>query len=300
MGYSSPASGSDQPSPSSVRNVGLLLKVGPKDSPLTNHFYTPVLTGIESICRQHHINLFYTHLPVDEDNYPLEVPRLVQEESVDGFFIVGAWLREVDLPAFESAGRPLVLVDAYAVQSGWDAVVTDNIAGAYQAVQYLIEKGHRQIAVVGSLPEGYPSLRERRQGYIQAMTEHQLPLHFIDSHLYIDAATQAVLLYLEEHPEITALFCCNDEIAIGIMSALQERGYRLPEDISVMGFDNIAMAQHVTPALTTMRVDKMGMGRLAAQLLIQRAENPDTGQVRVEIRPSLIERQSVAGVAHQK
>ena len=89
-------------------------------------------------------------------------------------------------------------------------------------------------------------------------------------------------------------FSCNDEIAISLMAQLQNEGQRVPDDISVIGFDNIVLAQHVSPALTTMRVDKMGMGRQAASLLVNRIEYPQSALVKSLIRPQLIERDSVA------
>jgi LacI family transcriptional regulator len=98
---------------------------------------------------------------------------------------------------------------------------------------------------------------------------------------------------LRQHPEITAVFGCNDDVAIAVIKAAETLGKRVPEDLSVVGFDNIVLAQHVIPPLTTMRVDKMGMGRLAAQTLLNRIEYPEAGWIRGVIIPTLIERQSV-------
>jgi LacI family transcriptional regulator len=276
-----------------VSSIGLILKVRPDDEPLTNQFYAPVLAGIEAYCRRQQTNLFYAHMPVDEDNNPLELPRLLQEQPANGLLILGAWLNDSVTRLLQPQETPLVLVDAYAATDLYDAVITDNETGAYQATLYLIENGHQHIAIVGSLPRSYPSIQERRNGYVRAMTERHLEPRFVDCHLYPDAAVPATIVYLEKHPEVTAIFSCNDEVAIGVMGAVHSLGKRVPQDVSIIGFDNIALAQHVTPALTTMRVDKRGMGRLAAQLLFNRLEYPEAGQVCAVIRPSLIERQSV-------
>jgi LacI family transcriptional regulator len=276
-----------------VSSIGLILKVRPNDEPLTNHFYAPVLAGIEAYCRRQQVNLFYAHMPVDEDNNPLELPRLLQEQPADGLLIVGAWLNDSVTRLLQPQETPLVLVDAYATADLYDAVITDNEAGAYRAATYLIENGHQHIAIVGSLPHSYPSIQERRSGYLRAIAERNLEPRFVDCHLHPDSAVPASVAYLEKHPEVTAIFCCNDEVAIGVMSAMQALGKQVPQELSLIGFDNIALAQHVTPALTTMRVDKKGMGRLAAQLLFNRLEFPEAGQVRIVIRPGLIERQSV-------
>jgi LacI family transcriptional regulator len=280
--------------PSAISSIGLIIKVRPNDEPLTNHFYAPVLAGIEAFCRRQQINLLYAHMPVDEDNNLLEAPRLLLEQHADGLLVVGVWLNESTMPVLQQHEAPIVLVDAYTTTTDpFDAVITDNETGAYQAVSYLIKNGHRKIAIVGSLPNSYPSIQERRNGYIRAMTEHKLEPQFVDCHMDPDEAVPIAVEYLTNCPDITAVFSGNDEVAIGIMAALQSQGRCMPEDLSIIGFDNIALAQHVTPALTTMRVDKMGMGRLAAQHLINRIEYPAAGQIQTFIQPSLIERQSV-------
>lgn len=279
--------------PAVPNNIGLILKTQGNDELRTNDFYAPVLAGIEAYCREQHINLFYAHLQVDEDNNPIEPPRLLKEQQADGLLFVGILLNEATLRMVERQGISLVLVDAYAGQDIYDAVVSDNEAGAYNAVSYLIAQGHRRIAIAGSLPHSYPSIQERRNGYLRAMAEHGLSPVFMDCHHHREEALPAAHRFLPAHPDITAVFCGNDEVAIAVMEAARSLGIGVPEQLSVMGFDNISLAQHVTPALTTMRIDKMGMGRLATQLLLNRIVHPEMGQVRAVIRPSLVERESV-------
>jgi LacI family transcriptional regulator len=279
--------------PAVLNSIGLILKTHRDDELRTNYFYAPVLTGIEAYCREQHINLFYAHLQVDEDNNPVEPPRLLKEQQAGGLLFVGILLNEAALRMLERQGTSLVLVDAYAVQDSYDAVVSDNEAGAYDAVSYLIAQGHRQIAIAGSLPHSYPSIQERRNGYLRAMADHGLSPAFIDCHHHREEALPAAHTFLPAHPDITAVFGCNDEVAIAVIEAARALGIGVPDQLSVMGFDNISLAQHVTPALTTMRIDKMGMGRLATQLLLNRITHPEMGQVRAVIRPSLVERESV-------
>lgn len=280
-----------------INSIGLVVKMRLEqdDVPLlTNYFYASVLAGIEMFSRQKRINLFYAHMPVDEENNSLEPPRLLQDQSADGLLLVGMWLHTPIMELLSEQQRPIVLVDAYADQDVYDAVTTDNIAGAYQATQHLIEHGHQHIAIVGSSSKAYPSILERRQGYLRAITEQGFKPHFIDCHLESDEAVPAVTAYLQEYPEISAIFSCNDEVAISLMTQLQNEGRRIPDDISVIGFDNIVLAEHVSPALTTMRVDKMGMGRQAASLLVNRIEYPQSALIKSLIRPQLIERDSVS------
>jgi LacI family transcriptional regulator len=175
--------------------------------------------------------------------------------------------------------------------------VTDNFSGAYQAVRHLICQGHRHIALVGSLPDGYPSIDERRRGYVQAMAEHAVMEHyFADTHAYGSETSEAVEELLRRYQQVTALFCINDNIAILAMKAAQKSGRHLPDDLSIMGFDNIDVADHLTPGLTTMHVDKISMGRIAVQLLLNRIEHPEASPITTLIRPTLVARQSVRAI----
>jgi LacI family transcriptional regulator len=273
----------------------LVVKSEPGVTPQANPFYSHVLAGIEEACRQKNVNLLYATLPVDENNHPVEVPRLLLEESTDGLLLVGTLVDGALAPVLEQKAVPIVLVDAYALPNRYDAVVSDNVGGACQAVSYLIQRGHRHIGLIGSGPDAYPSLRERRQGYIQALREHNIAdTYFADCTPKKETAFEAATLLLSQHPQVTAVFGCNDEIALAAMRAAQELGRRVPEDLSVIGFDDIDLALHVTPPLTTMHVDKVGMGRMAVQLLINRVEFPDAERVTFVLHPSLIERRSTA------
>lgn len=289
------------PTQNNVNAIGLIVRVQPNDEvPMRNSFYGPVLSGIEEFCRQNHINLFYAHMPVDEDNTPVEPPRLLQEQSVDGLLFIGAVLNKQTIHMLQKQNIPIVLVDAYAQSGTYDAIVSDNEAGAYQATQHLIAQGHKHIALVGSLPDSYPSILERRKGYLKAITEHALSPHFVDCHHYAEEAIPAMSDYLQKGgEEVTAVFATNDEVAIGVMQVAQSHGLKVPQDLSIVGFDNINVAKHMAPPLSTMRVDKMGMGRLAAQTLLNRISYPQMGQIQITIRPSLMNRQSVHLIKEQ-
>jgi LacI family transcriptional regulator len=277
----------------SIKNIGLVVKAHPDDIPEVNSFYVPVLVGIEAVCRKNQINLMYASIPVDEHNNPIETPRLLTEQHTEGLLLVGMQVDTTLLSVLRRQDVPAVLVDAYASGDPYDAVVSDNIIGAQQAVNYLVENGHRHIAIAGSETDAYPSIRERRTGYLQTIEEHGLIPYFADCALWPGCVKPVITQTLQQHPEITAVFACNDDIAIAVISAAEALGKQIPEDLSIIGFDNIVLAQHVTPPLTTMRVDKIGMGRLAAQTLLNRIEYPEAGWVRSVIIPTLIERQTV-------
>jgi LacI family transcriptional regulator len=188
-----------------------------------------------------------------------------------------------------------VLVDAYANEAQYDSVLSDNLNGAYQATNTLIARGHRHIGLVGGHPEAYPSLRERREGYLLALHAHGLnDQYHACCALNDEAARQAAMKLLREHPEVTAVVGVNDAAAIASLRAAQALGRRVPADLSIIGFDDIDLARHVTPTLTTMHVDKAAMGRLAMLMLAHRFEAPDAERDTIILRPRLIERGSVA------
>ena len=276
-----------------VNSIGLIIKSRRHDLIAANGFYTPVLAGIEEVCRRQQINLLYANLSVDDDNIPVAPPRLLTEPQTDGLLLVGMQLDAASVTFFANQATPIVLVDGYAAGDPYDAVVTDNFAGAYQATTYLVRHGHRHIGILGSQPQAFPSIQERRAGYRAAMAENDLLPLFIDCALLRAPAQTASNELLRAHSDVTALFCCNDLVAIAAMETATALGRRVPQDLSIIGFDNVAAAQDLTPPLTTMRVDKMGMGRTAAQLLINRIDYPEAGKIKSIIRPSLIERHSV-------
>lgn len=276
-----------------IDSVGVLVKVRPDDLGSTHRFYGPVVAGIEEVCRRQQIHLVYANLLVDNDNRPIAPPRLLSEQRTDGLLLVGMHLDPQHLAIFQQLGCPIVLVDAYADGNPYDAVVTDNFDGAYQAAHYLIAHGHRHIAILGSFPTAFPSVAERRAGYLYALQEAQLSPYFWDCPLWPKAAHEAALKYLAQPTPVTAVFGCNDTVLIALMEVAQAQGYQIPRDLSMVGFDNIDLAQHASPPLTSVWVDQVGMGRQAAQLLINRIEYPAAAKVRTLIRPQLIQRQSV-------
>jgi LacI family transcriptional regulator len=186
------------------------------------------------------------------------------------------------------------LVDAYAVNKDYDAVLPDNFAGAYAAVTYLIKKNHRHIGMLGGCQSIYPGLRERRRGYEQALQDHGISDTYLTRcTLQPDEATKATRELLETNPHVTAIFGCNDEVSIAAIHAARKVGRKVPEHLSVIGFDDIEFARYVTPPLTTMRIDKVMIGRKAVQLLLWRMRNPNAAHVTITVHSPLIERASV-------
>ena len=278
---------------SEISSIGMIMRHLP-DNPQDNPFYSVVQAGIEAACRQNRINLNFASLPVDHDSRILEIPRMLIEDAVAGFLAVGLYLNETNLRIFERQTAPVVLVDAYATAGNFDAVLSMNEEGAYDAVSHLIEEGHRHIAILGTHPGAFPSIAGRRRGYERALEDHDISeRYYIDSELDRQPVYDAVRAFYQHAQPVTAFFAANDWIAIGALHAFRDLDKRVPEEVSLIGFDDDLLAGHITPALTTMKVDKMSMGRIAVMLLLNRLQNPDSAQVVSHLRPTLIRRESV-------
>ena len=280
--------------PGTLRTIGVVMRARLNELPRNDHFYSVVFAGIEGACRDNNLVLLYTTVYSDLENRPLEIPRLLKECGADGLLLVGLYIDEGLYKLIKHTRMPVVLVDSYAEYADFDNVVSDNFNGAYQATCYLIEKGHHKIGFVGGSEHTYPSFSERRRGYLQALRDYQISeAFFADCSSDRDDAVNAIRHLLGEHHELTALVGVNDFVAIIAMHVALELGRRVGDDLSIIGYDDILLAESVIPPLTTMQVDKLAMGRTAVQLLINRAAQPDLARITATMGAHLIERNSI-------
>ncbi|NMB89947.1 MAG: LacI family transcriptional regulator, partial [Chloroflexi bacterium] len=221
-------------------------------------------------------------------------------DIVDGVLLVGMFVDQTILSVAGKHRYPVVLVDGYSDTESFDTVVSDNFRATYQAVEYLIARGHRHIALMGSEPNCYPSLKERRNGYLRAMKEHEIGDTYVcDFNLSRSKGYQETIQLLQEHPQVTAVFCVNDDVGSTVFRAVQSMGKRIPQDISIISYDDTYLAVNTHPAMTTMHVDTLAMGRAAVELLSLRLGNPEAARMTLTIHPTLVERESVGCVPTQ-
>jgi DNA-binding LacI/PurR family transcriptional regulator len=277
----------------------LVFKTHHGDTPTGNRFYTPIASSIANSCVKHGAEILETTMVVDEQFELLEVPRALTDGSCDGAFLLGAQLTAKAVEQVRATGCPVVLVDGYSDGELLDSVVMDNVAGARAAVEHLIAAGHSNIALLGTEPVCYPSIQDRRTGYTEALAAHGLPTHYVDaSYVLVEAVAVLGVDYIQLHPSVTAVFGVTDLVAVGFMQVARDEGFRLPHDISLVGFDDVDLASLVMPALTTMAVDRTWMGRAAFALLAHRLEVPKAAQLTALVVPRLIERESVVPPSH--
>ena len=278
---------------SNVTTLGVILR---KPLPLlTSPFYAYIIHGIQEACEARGIGLMYGRVDETASTFD-ELPAMIQRKQIQGLLAVG-YFDESFFLLLRRLEQPFIMVDHLIESLQPDSVICDDEQGGYLATQYLIERGHQQPApAVIAGPATYFSSQSRLAGYRRAMTEHGLPfdettIRYGD--LTVNSGYSEMLALLDlPHPP-TAVFCCNDEMAIGAMNALQMRGLRIPEDCSVIGFDDIQLALYTLPPLTTIRVEKEWLGAQGVWQLIERITHPDMPARRTIMNVRLVERQSV-------
>jgi len=271
--------------------IGLLVKSRPVDVGTPNAFYGEVIAGISQACAESELDLRLDTMAVDEHFDPVEVPRMIQTADIDGLIVLGAFL---SAPAGTMIGeQPVILVDGYAAEPNtFASIVSDNVGGTASATRHLIELGHRRVALVGTSPDTFPSIVERRRGYESAMLAARLEAVFVDAaHDDPAACAAATARMLAADPSVTALVAANDAVALTLLAELPDR---VPREISVVGFDDIEAAGMIRPRLDTVAVDKRAMGRLAVSLLRHRIANPGDPSFTLVQHARLIIRESSA------
>lgn len=272
-------------------------------------FYYDILNAIEEECQRLSLNMLYTSISVDHYGCAQTWPDTLDDNSVDGLLLVGLFIKRDIVPIpDEWAAKPIVLIDAYASGYDLDNVVIDNTDGAFKAVSYLIKQGHERIAVVGGCSKpvaSHPAAPQRRQGYMSAVQAHNLPCYLTESDIEkynlwtFEAGYYTAQQLLIDSPEVTAVFACNDVLGSGVIKAARDLGRHVPEDLSVVGFDDIAHARLTHPPLTTMKVDRALMGALAVRHLSNHQERLNKISVTTMLSTEIIVRESVSFPAHR-
>jgi len=274
--------------------LAIVLKTFRGDDPEANRFYAPVVSAIAQSCLKYGTKIVEARMIVDDHYGMLEVPAALTDGSCDAAFLVGAQVGGLVIEQSRAA-CPIVLVDGYSVGDRLDSVVTDNVAGAAMALEHLIEAGHREIALLGTEPVCYPSMQGRRTGYMATLEARGMRTHFMDTGYVLGEAVAILGVdYVKRHPSVTAVFGANDAIVVHFLQLVRDAGYRVPDEMSLVGFDDIDLASLVMPTLTTLAIDKRLMGRAGFALLAHRLEVHAAEPVHIVLMPSLIQRESVA------
>jgi len=258
---------------------------------LEDPYYMSIRIGIEKMCYDHQIDIVKIYKPEDYDFDSLQ--------DISGFIAIGKF-HERDIARFTSVSKNIVFVDSSPADNIYDSVVFDFEAAMHEALEYLISKGHTHLGYIGGQEyigvERIP-LGERRLGiYCQFLRDRDL---LDESRIYIGSFVAESGYELmkkavaQAGPRPTAFFTASDSMAIGALRALHEAGLKVPNDVAIMGFNDIPTSKYTIPPLTTVRIHKEFMGETAVELLLEKIRLGRPIPKKIVIPTVLIIRESV-------
>ena len=278
--------------------TGTVAMVIPKASHLyVDAFLGQLVASINEECHRHGLKLLIESTE-DEGREPGSFVNLVTSRRIDGLIVVNPRTAEhAHVERVRDAGIPLVVLSsALPDMKAFHTLGNDTCLSAGTAVNHLLGLGHRRVAYVSFAQPEYRSVTERQQGWRNALSAAGIdadPAWVEYADISAESGYLATQRLLERKTGCTALFAGNDTIAFGAIKALNEAGLRIPQDIALMGYDDIPLAAYATPPLSTMRSDAIGHGRDAMQMLLAQLRGETTQLVmRTELEAVLVVRAS--------
>lgn len=269
-----------------TKTIGMLVTTS------DNPFFAEIVANVEHYCNQHHYNLFLCNTNDDPQRLEQCVQTLMQKQ-VDGLLLM-CTESHFQAKLFKLT-IPCVIMDWWPAELSADRIFENSELGGYIATKTLIEYNHKDIAIItGDLNK--PLAQNRLNGYKKALLEYNLTVRdewIIESHFNFDGGIAGMekLLKLRERP--TAVFACSDTIAVGAYQVAWQQGLSIPQDISIIGYDDIKLAQYIAPPLTTIHQPKATLAKVAVTQLLHRIKNPAENYRTLRLNPTLVIRQSV-------
>lgn len=243
---------------------------------LNNIFCAEIITGMEDILRSRG----YATIVCDcRTNPDLEQEALdfLTRKRVDGIINMPVDTTGAHLEGFLRTGKPVVLIDRQIQTLSCDHVLVDNEKAARDAVELLIKKGHKNIGMIGG-PDGISTARERLFGYCKGLQDHGYTPHsrlIYQGDYTIQGGVEALEELVKRNPDMTAVFVANYEMTMGAVIGINEMGLKVPEQLSVIGFDNIQFARACSPTLTVIQQPTQAIAREAAEMILKRMEDSE-------------------------
>jgi LacI family transcriptional regulator len=252
-------------------------------------FFHEIIRGVNNV-----IDKEYNLVVRGIDDY--QYSHLIDNRNFDGIIVVSQSKNDDEfIQTILEKNIPTVVINRYIENEGLVNIMSDDTKGVYDAVTYFIENDHRKIALLQGNKE-FESTVYRKRGYIRALEDNNIPINeeYILSGRYdlkSGYENMKKLLKLENVP--TAVFCANDDIGVGAMKAIFEAGLKVPEDISIIGFDDSNFCNYVTPPLTSVRKDSLAMSEYGGRNLLNLIKNKEVDKEKVYIQSQLVVRKSV-------
>ena len=259
-----------------------------------NPYFAELARGIEDYCERNNYCVILCNGDDDPDKQRNYL-RVLLEKRVDGLVVASAGGDLGLASGLVGVRTPMVIVDRNLEGIDADLVRIDHELGAYLATRHLLDLGHRAIACIGG-PAITRVAQLRTAGYLRALAEAGVTASapwMIESDFSSVGGYQAAVSLLENNRP-SAIFACNDTMGIGVLRAAAERNIRVPDQLSVIGFDDVQMSRYVYPALTTVGQSILQLGEMAAQLLLRRIASPERAVEQRIVTPSIVLRESTA------
>lgn len=273
-----------------TRTIGLVVP------DVTNPFFADITRGVERLAYAQGYHVFLCNAEENPDR-ELAVIQSLEEKRVDGLILCSSRLEENLLVEVLSRLPAVVLINRRVnsiERDPFESVILDDETSGCHATQHLLHRGHTCVGFLAGPANSYSGIR-RLKGYLAALEAvRQTPEPGWIRHCQptVAGGYQAALAFLDENPQLTAVFCYNDLVAVGVLQACQELKRRVPEDLAVVGHDDIPLAALVTPALTTCRVPRDELGEKAVETLLDRLHDCPGGCQQATLQTELIIRQS--------
>ncbi|EGR2425185.1 TPA: substrate-binding domain-containing protein [Vibrio cholerae] len=272
-----------------TKTIGMLVTTS------TNPFFGEVVKGVERSCYHQGYNLILCNTEGDNQRMKASINTLLQKR-VDGLLLMCSTLEGERLDVFDRyPDIPIVVMDWGPILFASDKIQDNSLQGGYMAAKHLIECGHKEIGcITGPLIRHQAQMRY--EGYKRALAEAGIAINpdwIVESDFECEGGYQAFEKLYQRGKLPSALFVSNDMMAMGVIQAASQRGLRVPDDLSLIGYDDVHIAKFMTPALTTIHQPKYRLGKAAVDTLLYRLENPDTTAQVVQLEPTLVVRSSV-------
>lgn len=245
------------------------MTIGVVVTTIADLFAAGVVSGIETVAGDHGYSVFLANSNADPDR-EMRVVRTFEERRVDGIIVTASRVGALHLPLLSRMNVPIVLLNNQHPSDFAHSVMIENYSASYEATSYLVQLGHRRIAYVGDR-NGRQSDTERFGGYRQALDASNLPFrpeYVLYGNGTPESGAEAMAIFLKLPEPPTAVFCYDDMTALGAVRQIHSAGLHVPEDISVVGFDDLSIVQFTEPPLTTIRQPMSQMGRLAMEAML--------------------------------
>lgn len=258
-------------------------------------FFPAMISGVEQECRTCGMEMSLCDL--DRRHYDFkEQAKWLMNDKAAAVILLGTEMIDEDIDLIRGITSPFIVIDYWREDMSFDAMLINNADSARMATEYLIANGHREIGYLRGSFRIKP-FRSRFVGYQTALQKASISLqknYIVNLSPTMDGACADMRAYLARKPELpTAFFADNDMIALGAMKAMRECGIRVPEDVSVVGFDDLTFSSISDPPLTTLRVPKREMGRATVRRLRDMIKDKDDTKLKIQMCTQFVERDSV-------